>query len=425
METPADATRDLVARLDRARRAARWRRSAVGIAIALGLVAAAYVIRLRQTQQPPAIRYDTAQATRGPLTVKVTATGTLQPVTQVDVGTEVSGTVEKVFVNFNDRVEAGQILARLDTTQLAAKERQSRAALDLAEARVEDARATVTETTRKLERADKLIERRLSSMEDHDTLRAARDRSVAGVTVALAQVNQARAQLDYDQRLLEKAVIHAPISGIVLKRQVEPGQTVVAALQTPVFFTLAENLTQMELHVQVDEADVGQVASGQAAEFIVDAYPNRSFPAVITLVRFVPQTVDNVVTYETLLTVDNSALLLRPGMTVTAEITVKHSADVLRVPNAALRFVPPMPEQASNDSNSSLVGRLMWRPPPVAKRDVANATQGSRVWVLRDGQPVAVAVKTGVTDRTQTEITEGDLATGSGVLIDSHVPPKS
>ncbi|MBI2799909.1 MAG: efflux RND transporter periplasmic adaptor subunit [Gammaproteobacteria bacterium] len=425
METPAEATRDLVARLDGARNAARRRRSAIGVAIGLALAAATYAIRTHQTQPPPAIRYDTAQATRGPLTVKVTATGTLQPVTQVDVGTEVSGTVEKVFVDFNDRVEAGQILARLDATQLAAKERQSRAALELAEARVTDARATVTETARKLERADKLIERRLSSMEDHDTLRAARDRAAAGVTVALAQVNQARAQLDYDQRLLEKAVIHAPISGIVLKRQVEPGQTVVAALQTPVLFTLAENLTQMELHVQVDEADVGQVASGQPAEFIVDAYPNIRFPAVITLVRFVPQTVDNVVTYETLLTVDNSALLLRPGMTVTAEITVKHSADVLRVPNAALRFVPPTREPASNDSNSSLVGRLMWRPPPVAKRDVADTTQGARVWVLRDGQPLALAVKTGATDRTQTEITDGELTAGSVVLIDSHGPPES
>ena len=161
-------------------------------------------------------------------------------------------------------------------------------------------------------------------------------RASAGLAVAEAQVNQAQAQLDYDRRLLEKAVIHAPISGIVLKRQVEPGTTVAATLQTPVLFTLAESLGQMLLNVQVDEADVGKVAAGQQAEFTVDAYPNRRFPATITLVRYVPQTVEGVVTYEAQLSVDNSELLLRPGMTATAEIAVETNEQALLVPVISL-----------------------------------------------------------------------------------------
>jgi HlyD family secretion protein len=271
--------------------------------------------------------------------------------------------VESVEVYFNDRVEKGQVLARLDTTQLAARERQSQAALKLAVARVQDARATVLESRNRLTRAQRLTERKLTTAEDLDAAQATSSRAQAGLAVAEAQVNQAQAQLDYDRRLLEKAVIHAPISGIVLKRQVEPGTTVAATLQTPVLFTLAENLKQMLLNVQVDEADVGKVAAGQTAEFTVDAYPNRRFPATITLLRYVPQTVEGVVTYEAQLSVDNSELLLRPGMTATAEIAVQENEKALLVPNAALRFSPPQRMAAPSDSGGSLVARLMWRPP--------------------------------------------------------------
>jgi HlyD family secretion protein len=303
---------------------------------------------------------------------------------------------------------------------LAAKERQSRAALRLAEARVQEARATVVETRSKLTRLDALIAKRLASAEEHDTLTAAHARAVSGVAVADAQTHQARAQLEYDQRLLEKAVVHAPISGIVLKRQVEPGQTVAAALQTPVLFTLAKNLTQMELHVQVDEADVGKVVTGQTAEFVVDAYPNRRFPAVITLVRYVPQTVDGVVTYETLLAVDNSDLLLRPGMTVTAEILIKEHTDVLRVPNAALRFAPPASSaESATAASGTLVGRLLWRPPAVQKRDPSKATQGARVWTLRDGVPAPLSIETGATDGIMTEITAGELVAGTAIIVEA------
>jgi HlyD family secretion protein len=391
----------------------------LGAVITVALVA--YMLQMRQQRAPMLPKYLTAKVARGPLIVKVTATGTLQPITQVDVGTEVSGTVETVLVNFNDHVEAGQVLARLDTTQLAAKERQSHAALRLAEARVIEAAATQVETQRKLQRADSLLKQKLFSAEEHDTILAAKKRADSSVAVAQAQVNQARAQLDYDQRLLEKAVIHAPISGIVLKRQVEPGQTVASTFQTPVLFTIAENLKQMQLHVQVDEADVGKVAVGQHAEFTVDAFPNRKFPAQITLVRYVPQTVDGVVTYETLLTVDNAELLLRPGMTVTTEILVKESRDELLVPNAALRFTP-VRTKTTTPENPSLVARLMWRPPPVEKRTPDTPLSGSQVWVLRGTEAVPVAVKTGATDGINTAVTDGDLAPPSEVIVGQQSP---
>lgn len=418
MSSPEDSAgpAGLQALVAASRQAARRRRALALLllpALVLGLGAWWWS---RPPEAPSAARYETQPLAHGALTVKVIATGTLQPVTQVDVGVEVSGTVEEVLVYFNDRVEAGQVLARLDTTQFAAKERQSRAALQLAEARVREAQATVTEAQSRLARSQRLLAQKLTPQEGHDAVQAAADRAAAGLGVAQAQVQQSRAQLDYDRRLLEKAVIHAPISGIVLKRQVEPGQTVAATLQTPVLFTLAESLSQMLLNVQVDEADVGKVADGQLAEFTVDAYPNRRFPARIKLLRYVPQTVEGVVTYEAQLSVDNSALLLRPGMTATAEIVVQQGREALLVPNAALRFNPP--PAAAREAGGSLVGRLMMmRPPPAPKRVGSAAGEtGPKVWVLRDGQPTAVAVTVGATDGNSTEIVAGELAAGDDVI---------
>jgi HlyD family secretion protein len=225
--------------------------------------------------------------------------------------------------------------------------------------------------------------------------------------------------------VLDKAVIQSPIDGIVLERQVEPGQTVAASLQTPVLFTIAENLAQMELHVDVDEADVGQVAEGQEAEFTVDAYPDRRFPARIVQVRFAPKTVEGVVTYETLLSVDNAKLLLRPGMTATAEILVEELKDVLLVPNAALRFSPPKgtggPDAGhARSGGGGLVGMLLPRRPPNEKHG-GEAVKGSkqRVWVLREGRPEAVEIRTGATDGILTQVLEGPLEPGTGVLVDT------
>jgi HlyD family secretion protein len=370
------------------------------------------------------VRFKSEAVTRGDLAVRVTATGTLEPVNQVDVGTEVSGTIESVLVDYNDRVRKGDVLARLDTAQLEARFRQSQAALALARARVRDAEATITETGNRLRRTRDLIAKRLSSPEELDAAEASAARAQAALAVALAQVDQAQAEEDADRQVLDKAVIHSPIDGIVLERQVEPGQTVAASLQTPVLFTIAENLAQMELHVDVDEADVGQVAIDQSAEFTVDAYPHRSFPARIQQVRFAPKTVEGVVTYETLLSVNNAELLLRPGMTATAEILVEELADVLLVPNAALRFSPPAGERGAAGHarpGGGLVGMLLPRRPPDHRRDNGSGRTADRqqVWVLRADRPEPVEVQTGVTDGVLTQILDGPLEAGTEVLVDT------
>ncbi|MBK5963173.1 efflux transporter periplasmic adaptor subunit [Thiocystis minor] len=372
------------------------------------------------------IDFKTDEIRRGDLTVKVTATGQLQPVIQVDVGTEVSGTIQSVEVDFNARVKRGEVLARLDPDQSQAKERQSAAALELARAQVDEAQATANETASKLGRTRDLVAKRLASPEELDTAVAAAERASAALAVAHAKVDQAQAQLDADRRTLEKTVIRSPIDGIVLNRVVEPGQTVAASLQTPVLFTLAENLTQMELKVAVDEADVGQVAEGQPATFTVDAYPHRTFPATITQVRFAPETVNGVVTFAALLAVDNADLSLRPGMTATADILVREERDLLLVPNLALRFTPPQPK--AEESGPSLVGLLLPRRPPRSKRQTEtgqrNGKEG-RAWILRDGEPALITFKIGLTDGVMTEVLGDPLEPGTPVLVDAERPGRA
>jgi len=261
-----------------------------------------------------------------------------------------------------------------------------------------------------------LLSKGLSSQENLDIAEAAFKRAEASRAIAAAQVIQAEAVLDAEQTALSKAVIRSPIDGIVLKRSIEPGQTVAASFQAPVLFTLAEDLTKMELHVDIDEADVGQVRVGQSASFTVDAYPDRRFPGKILKVYNAPQVVQDVVTYEAILAVDNSALLLRPGMTATADIIVKRVEDALLVPNAALRFTPP----AQGDSRGS--NRPLLPGPPLPEKDLSRAIvpgqAQQRVWTLEAGRPVMVPLTIGVTDGRMTEVVEGDLAAGMPLLVD-------
>ncbi|NEV61794.1 efflux RND transporter periplasmic adaptor subunit [Thiorhodococcus minor] len=362
--------------------------------------------------------YRTAEVRRGDLKVEVTATGKLQPVTQVDVGTEVSGTIQSVEVDFNARVRQAQVMAKLDPEKYRADERQSAAALSLAQAQVDEAEATAKETANKLRRTRDLVKKRLASPEELDTAEAAAERAIAALAVARAKVEQAQAKLDADRRTLEKTLIRSPIDGIVLNRVVEPGQTVAASLQTPVLFTLAENLTQMELKVDVDEADVGQVEEGQTAVFTVDAYPDRTFPATITQVRFAPETINGVVTFGALLAVDNADLSLRPGMTATADILVREERDVLLVPNAALRFMPPRQEGAKGRPN--LLSMLLPRRPRGSGHQAEppeKTPKGAVAWVLRQGQPASVEIQTGSTDGAVTQVVDGDLEAGAQVII--------
>jgi len=381
------------------------------------IVVVAGLVLYLSTRTSESNGFTTAMIERGNLTVVVTATGVLEPVNQVEVGTEISGTVKSVEVDYNDHVKVGQVLARLDTTQLEARARQAKAALDLAHSKVAEAQATVIETRNTNERMQLLAAKQLCSKEQCDAAKAAYSRAIAALASARAQVTQAQAQLDSDRAALKKAVIHSPINGIVLQRQIEPGQTVAASLQTPVLFVLAESLAQMELHVAVDEADVGHVKDGQEATFTVDAYPDKSFPAKIVQVRSAPKTVEGVVTYETVLSVNNNDLLLRPGMTATADITVNKLDNVLLVPNAALRFTPPAPD-TSGKKSGGLVRQLMPHRPRHDRPATDTLKRGEqRVWILRDKIPVAVPIEVGATDGRVSEVLSNNLEPGQTVLV--------
>jgi HlyD family secretion protein len=403
------------------RRRRTWRRL-VAVAVAAGAVVALVLARSGNSADSPRFRAEETRA--GDLTVTVSATGNLQPTNQVDVGSEVSGLVETVLVDDNDRVRTGQVLARLDISRLQDMVINSRAALTSAEAKVVQAEATVKETQANLTRlrqAEELSGGTIVARADLETAEAAAARAVADLSSARAAVEQARASLSSAETNLSKASIRSPIDGIVLARQIEPGQTVAASFQAPVLFTLAEDLSKMELEVDVDEADVGDVRTGQPAVFTVDAYPGRRYPARITRVNYGSQTKDGVVSYQTTLSVDNADLTLRPGMTATADITTVERKDVLLVPNAALRYTPPT-AAVPQPREGGIVSRLLPRPPRPSVRAANgnhNGRSGQTVWVLRDGQPVAVPVTVGSTDGRFTEVTGGELEAGTPVVTET------
>jgi HlyD family secretion protein len=393
-----------------------------GILVVVGTVVAARW--WTGTGEPVAAAYVTQNAVRGDLRVTVTATGTLTPINQVDVGSELSGVVKSVAVDYNDRVRAGQILARLDTTKLQAQASQIRAALDAARARAQQAQATLEEARAQLKRAEQLAASQLLSESDLDTARATLKRAEADRSNAAAAVEQAEATLQATETDLTKMVIRSPITGVVLKRTIEPGQTVAASFQAPVLFTLAEDLTKMELDIDVDEADVGQIQAGQDATFTVDAYPDRRFSARVAKVSFSSTTTGGVVTYKTALNVDNSDLLLRPGMTTTADVLVGKVSNGLLVPNAALRFNPTTSSEQSPSTSGGLFGRMMPRPARPSEGAPGATTRGKaqRVWIVRDGKETAVDITVGMTDGRMTEVTGGDLEAGTPVIVQAAAP---
>jgi HlyD family secretion protein len=368
------------------------------------------------------VSYQTQEVATGTITSTVSATGTLQPNNQVEVGSEISGTIKTVEADYNSRVSRGQVLVRIDTTRQEAQVKQTVASLEAARAKVLQAQATVSEAKSKLARLSQVLEAsggKVPSKTEMDTARATFDRARADEANAKAAVTQAEASLEMQRIDLSKSVIRSPITGIVLKRAAEPGQTVAASLQTPVLFTLAEDLTQMELQVDVDEADVGKVKSGQNATFTVSAYPDRTFPALVSQVRFGSKTVAGVVTYTTVLKVINADLLLRPGMTGTASITVQKVDNAKLVSNTALRFSPPAAPAAQQASGGSLISKLMPRPPSsVPKSSESSQDKQQHVWVLRDGQLVKIVVITGMTDGIKTEVKTGAIELGTSVVVD-------
>jgi len=405
---------DQVLELNKPKNGRKWFKLLIGLVLVASLLAVG--ANYLTSENTTAIQYKTAVVQKGNITVTVTATGKLEPVNQVDVGTEISGTIESVNADYNDQVKVGQVLARIETDQLEAKFRQTKASLDLAKAHLQEVNATVIETRNKFLRSQKLVKSGACSQEACDADEASYKRATAAYASAKAQVMLAEAQHDADKTTLEKAVIHSPINGIVLKRSVEPGQTVAASFQAPVLFTLAEDLAKMDLHVDIDEADVGQVQAGLDASFSVDAYPDRDFLARILKVYYAPQVVQDVVTYEALLSVDNTELLLRPGMTATADIIINKVEDVMIVPNAVLRFSPPQ-----TITNSSVLSSLLPGPPrrPAKQRKVdISATSQQQVWIQKNGEATAIPVTIGATNGRITEILEGDIKVGQELLVD-------
>ncbi len=376
-----------------------------------------------QNRRPEQVKFLTEQVRRGDLVVTVSATGTLAPVKEVQVGIEVSGTIKSVLVDYNDRVTVGQVLAVLDTTRLEAQALQSGSALASARSKVMQMEATLQEAQLKMARLNQL--REISGGTDPasidlDIAKATLDRAKADLASAKAAVEQAQGALNVNRTDIKKAVIHSPINGVVLERSVEPGQTVASQFQAPVLFKLAEDLTKMELQVDVDEADVGLVHEGQDATFTVDAYPDQTFPAKITQVRFGSETKEGVVTYKTVLTVDNTALSLRPGMTATALITVDKKENVLLVANSVFRFVPPQTAPAEKKTSSGLLGAMLPRPPHRSGSKLPalseSASKEQQVWRVGDTGLIPVTLTKGVTDGVSTEITSGPVDAGTALV---------
>lgn len=390
--------------------------------IVFGLVVLVFVawiaLSISNKQNDSQIQYATQEVTQGELIVTVSATGQLQPTNEVEVGSEISGLVETVYVDENDKVKHGQLLAKLDTAKLMDQVTKSKAAVRAAEAEVAQMQATVAEVTANLSRLRQVAELsggKVPSKTELESAEASSLRANANRLSAEAGVAQALATLKSDETNLSKAYIKSPIDGIVLTRSVEPGQTVAASLQTPVLFTLAENLTQMELQVNVDEADVGQVKVGQATYFTVDAWPNRRYPAEIVRVGYGSQVSDNVVSYKAILRVSNDDMTLRPGMTATAEITTAQTKNALKVPNSALRFTPNL--NTPNKKKVGLVASLIPRPPEQNnQKKIAAKTDITKVWVLKNNVPIEMRVNTGLTDGTYTEVLGDDLQVGMQVV---------
>ena len=406
-------------------RGARGRRRAVAFWLAAAALSTLAVTLHFLSRADP--RYIAAPVTTGSLTIVVTATGNLQPRKQVEIGSEVSGIVENVYAHVNESVHTGQLLAVLDTARIEAQLLQVEAAISVAEARVAQSSASLSEATAYYARLLKVRElsgNKLPSQQDMDMAEARLARAEGEAAAARAAVAYGQASREAIRTDLAKTEIRSPIDGVVLVRSIEPGQTVAAALQAPVLFTLAEDLRQMELHVALDEADVGTVQTGQAATFSVDASPHRSFQARITRIhlasnqtragaaRGVTQLASSsiaggVVVYETVLEVDNPDLLLRPGMTATAEIVTSRITGATLVPSAALRFTPQHAEFPGMKDQSHRRTGMMALMPYLAERWTCPRENGQALgclWVLEDGEPQLAVFKLGATDRSVTQV---------------------
>jgi HlyD family secretion protein len=381
------------------------RRVALVVAVTLGVCAAGYFFFVREGDAGPG-KPLTEIVDRGDITAAVTATGTVNPVTTVQVGTYVSGPIREISADYNSPVKKGQRVAKIDPGPFQMRVEAAEASLANARARVRKSEADLELRRRQLERQEQLRAREASSVNDLDTARSSYDQAVAQLALDRAGVQQVEAALREARINLGYTDIVSPVDGVVVARNVDVGQTVAASFQTPTLFLIAQDLTQMQVNANVSESDIGSVREGQPASFTVDAYPGRGFEGQIVQVRNSPKTVQNVVTYDVVIGVDNGDLSLKPGMTATVTIRTDERPDAVRIPLRALRFEPPP-----------------------ATRAVAAGTSGTPpvpgVWVLDEGGELRrVEIKTGLRDERHAELVSGSISVGDRVVVGLEKPPE-
>ena len=367
-------------------------------AIIIGVaVAGFFLLRGRGNE----LQFGTDKVVRGDIEMAVTATGTVNPVTTVLVGTQVSGTIKNIYVDFNSPVKKGQLIARIDPALFEAQVNQARANLFAAKANLEKAEATLVDTKRTMERNKELLAKNLIAQSDLDTAETNYETAKASVSAAKSQVAQNEAALSSAETNLFYTKIESPVDGIVVSRNVDVGQTVAASFQTPTLFSIAQDLTKMQIDTNVAEADIGNVRVGQNVEFTVDAYSDITFKGRVWQVRNAPITVQNVVTYDVVIQVANPELKLKPGMTANVSIIISLKKDVLKIPNAALRFKP------------------------VERNKTSIQQKGAGVWILEQEKPKRVPVSIGISDGSYTELVSGKISEGQEVIVESLTKAKA
>jgi len=394
----------------------------IGVVLLLVLLALGFWHRGDGAGDSP---YVTVPASRGDIVQMVSATGTLQAVVTVQVGSQVSGAIARLNADFNSRVSKGQVIAELDQAKFKARVDEERARLLSAQASVAKAKVTLEDARRTLTRAAELRRRDMISQSELDAAQTAFDAAQAQWEVAKAQVEEAQASLNQASVDLAYTIIRSPVDGIVISRNVDVGQTVAASLQAPTLFTIANDLSKMEVHTSVDEADIGNVREGQGVAFTVDAYPARRFKGKVAQVRHAPTIVQNVVTYDAVVGVDNRELLLKPGMTANVEFLVRQKSAVLKIPNMVLRFKPPAEKAEAQEilrqSSRAAGGGRGGRRGGAERRRPRGGDEGGGRWVkiylLKGGAPEPVQVRLGITDGSYTEVLEGEVQEGEPVVL--------
>lgn len=346
--------------------------------------------------------FRTEKVTRGDIVAQVTATGTINAVVNVLVGTQVSGTISHIYADYNSPVKKGQILAQIDPSLFQAQVDQARANLAQAEAALKKAEVTLLDAKKTYERNKMLLEKGFIAQSELDVSETSYLSAQAQLELARAQVQQSKASLSYAETNLKNTRIVSPVNGIVISRNVDVGQTVAASFQTPTLFTIAQDLRRMQIDTNIDEADIGKIKTGQLANFTVDAYPDTVFRGTVKEVRNAPITISNVVTYDVVIEVNNDDLKLKPGMTANVTITYDERKNCLRVPNAALRFRFMTPRAKEIREKLEKAGKKI----------------GPAVWVLENGKPKRYPVKPGLSDGNYTEITSDNLQEGQEVIIE-------